>query len=62
MSNYDVKESFIYDINSELIVVYKTIQNNPKQLINLLNEIKDEFIPKERDERKRILFRYPKII
>ena len=24
MSNYDVKESFIYDINSELIVVYKT--------------------------------------
>ena len=52
MSNYDVKESFIYDINSELIVVYKTIQNNPKQLINLLNEIKDEFIPKEHDERK----------
>ena len=28
------------------------IQNNPKQLINLLNEIKDEFIPKEHDERK----------
>lgn len=54
MSNYDVKESFIFDINSELIVVYKTIQNNPKELISLLNEIKDDFIPKEHDERKEI--------
>ena len=52
MSNYDVNESFIYDINSELIVVYKTIQNNPKELIDLLSEIKEEFIPKEHDGRK----------
>ena len=54
MSNYDIKESFIFDINSELIVVYKTIQNNPKELINLLSEIKDDFIPKEHDDRKEI--------
>lgn len=52
MHNYDVKNSFINDINSELIVVYKTIQKNPKELIQLLYEIKEEFIPKNHDERK----------
>ncbi|WP_299524903.1 DNA adenine methylase [uncultured Methanobrevibacter sp.] len=52
MSNYDVSESYIYDINSELIVVYKTIQNNPHELIDLLSEIKERFIPKDHEDRK----------
>lgn len=53
-SNYTINESYIYDINPELIVVYKTIKNNPKDLINYLTELKKEFIPLSHEERKEI--------
>ena len=53
-SNYDIKESYIYDINPELIVVYKTIKNNPKELIDYLTEVKNDFIPLSYEERKRV--------
>lgn len=53
-SNYNIKKSYIYDINPELIVVYKTIKNNPKELINSLSELKDNFIPLSHEERKKI--------
>lgn len=43
MSYFDVKESYISDINSELILVYKTIQKDYKKLIEELFYIKDQF-------------------
>lgn len=52
MSNYDVKESYIFDINRELILTYKVIKNNPNDLISLLKKISNEFIPKSQSERK----------
>jgi len=53
-SNYNVKKSYIYDINPELIVVYKTIKNNPKELIESLTDLKKDFIPLVHEERKKI--------
>ena len=53
-SNYNVKKSYISDINPELIVVYKTIKNNPELLIKYLTDLKEEFIPLSHEERKKI--------
>lgn len=52
MSNYNVKKSYISDINDELILVYKTIQNDSKKLIDVLFNLKEEFLPLDHKERK----------
>ena len=51
-NNYKIKESYLYDINKELILTYNVIKNNPKELINQLLAINDIFLPKEQGERK----------
>ena len=54
MNNYEVKESYIYDINQELILTYKTIKNNPKELIKLLSDLQEHYVPQEQDDRKNM--------
>ncbi len=52
MSNYKIKESYLSDINPELILTYNVIKNDVYELINLLSNIREEFIPKDFDDRK----------
>jgi DNA adenine methylase len=52
MNNYEVKNSYLYDINPELILTYNVIKNNPKELIKLLSELQENYVPLEEDERK----------
>lgn len=52
MNNYEIKESYIYDINKELILAYNVIKNNPKELIEKLATLQEEYVPKEQDDRK----------
>ena len=54
--NYHVKQSFLFDINRELIVGYKVIKNDHKKLINKLSEIENLYLKKS--ERKRREFYY----
>ena len=51
MNNYDIKESFLYDINKELILTYKVIQKNPKNLIKLLSELEEKYVILEYEYR-----------
>ena len=53
MNNYEVKESYIYDINPELILTYKVIKNNPKELIDLLFNLQEDYRPLEPEKRKK---------
>lgn len=53
VSNYDIGQSFLYDINKELILVYNVIKKNPKELIDILLQIKEDFDPKDQDNRKK---------
>ena len=55
--NFDVKESFLFDINKELIVGYKSIKNNHKELIDELCLIEDSFLKKSEDERKEFYYK-----
>ncbi len=52
MNKYDVKESYLYDINQELILTYKVIKNNPKELIKLLSDLQTDYVPLEQEDRK----------
>ncbi len=49
---FDVKNSYLFDINKELITAYKTIQVNPKGLIDKLEEIEERHLQKSEDKRK----------
>jgi DNA adenine methylase len=49
---YDIKESFLFDINRELIIAYKVIQKDHKALIDRLSEIKHKHLQKSEEMRK----------
>jgi DNA adenine methylase len=56
-SNCEVKEAYLFDINVELIVGYKAIQNNVHDLIYELEKIQDEYIKLPETERKKYYYR-----
>lgn len=43
ISNYDIKKSYLYDINKELILTYNVIKNNPNELIEELNTLSETY-------------------
>lgn len=55
-ANYDIKESYIFDINKELIVGYKAIKNNPKKLIDALKEFQSQYFSLPNLERKNYFY------
>lgn len=52
MNNYEVTESYIYDINPELILTYNVIKKDPKDLIKLLSDLQENYVPLEQEDRK----------
>jgi DNA adenine methylase len=54
--NFNVKTSFLFDINPELIVGYKTIQNDSKELIEILCQMEKEYLKKSEDDRKEFYY------
>ncbi|HEC91739.1 MAG TPA: DNA adenine methylase [Candidatus Atribacteria bacterium] len=55
-SKYFIKRSFLFDINRELIISYKVIQNNPIKLINHLYKIENMYLKKSKEERKKFYY------
>ena len=51
-NNYKVKEAFLYDINKELIIGYKVIQKDVKELICRLKDIEREYLDLNKADRK----------
>lgn len=52
ISNYEINEAYLFDINRELILVYNVIKKNPEKLIFYLEELAGEFLPKSQEDRK----------
>jgi DNA adenine methylase len=55
-SNYDIKKSVLIDVNQELILGYKVIQNNYKELINKLHVLEDDYLSKSEVNRKEYYY------
>lgn len=53
---YDIKKSFLFDINPELTITYKVIQKDYKALLDKLSEIKHEHLQKSEDMRKEYYY------
>lgn len=56
LSKYDLKEVYISDINEELINTYYVIRDEVEKLIALLLKYQEEYIPLEKEERKKYYF------
>jgi len=54
--NFKVKESYLFDINKELIIGYNAIKNNHKELIDELCSIEDPFLEKSQEERNEFYY------
>lgn len=52
LSKYDLDEVYISDINAELINTYSTIRDDIDKLIDMLMVMQNEFVPKNKDDRK----------
>ncbi|MEQ8752314.1 MAG: DNA adenine methylase [Coleofasciculus sp. G1-WW12-02] len=51
-----VEEFFIWDINPELVLAYKTIQENVEDLIELLLKLQDKYLSFDVEERKQYFY------
>lgn len=56
-SKYDLKESFLFDKNKELIMAYEVIKTNHKQLTDELGKIEDVHLHKSENDRKENYYR-----
>lgn len=54
---YNFSESFISDINPELILVYKTIKNMPYQLIDALTNLQNIYISRDKSFRDDFFYK-----
>ena len=52
LGKYDLEEVYISDINAELINAYCIIRNNVADLIRMLSDMQDDFIPLDTEHRK----------
>lgn len=55
--NYKIKESFLFDINKELIIGYKVIQNNVDDLVFELNAIEEKYLKLREEQRKDLYYK-----
>ena len=55
-TNFEVKESFLFDINRELIIGFKAIKNNPEELIIKLKKLESKYLKKSEEEREKFYY------
>lgn len=53
MQHYPIKESFLFDVNEELILAYKTIQKSPTELIHKLQKMQDRYLALTATEQEK---------
>lgn len=53
LSRYDLEDVYISDVNKELINSYIVIRDNVDEIISILTTLKNEYIPKNNEDRKK---------
>lgn len=52
LSKYDLEEVYISDINAELINTYRIIRDDIDEIVSLLKNMQNEFVPMDTEHRK----------
>ena len=56
LQNFKVKSAYISDVNKDLILVYKVIQQKSDDLLDLLEKIKTDYLKLEENERSEMFY------
>lgn len=56
MNTYKPKNVVINDINADIISIYRCIKENYDEFIQRLNELEDQYIPLDKEDRKKLYF------
>lgn len=56
LSNYNIEQIYISDINKELINTYRVIKSDVYNLVNLLHTMEHKYLPLDSDERKAYFY------
>ena len=57
LTNYSLEDVFICDVNRELIITYITIRDEVDELVEILHDFEDEYLPADTNTRKTIYYR-----
>ncbi|HGE71021.1 TPA: Dam family site-specific DNA-(adenine-N6)-methyltransferase [Candidatus Poribacteria bacterium] len=55
-NKYEIKQTFLIDINKELILAYKTIKKNPLELIQKLKNLEESFFKLSNKAKKGLFY------
>ena len=56
INNYKINKSYLFDINKELILCYKVIQKNHKEIIIKLQRLEKNYLNKSKEEKEEIYY------
>ncbi|MEI6422592.1 MAG: Dam family site-specific DNA-(adenine-N6)-methyltransferase [Lentisphaerota bacterium] len=56
IQNYDVENSYLYDINEDLILAYQVVQRDPLKLISELEKYESSYLKLNRGERSTYFY------
>lgn len=56
IQKFDIEKAYLYDINSELILIYKVIQTDINEIIDFLSGYEKTFLPLEKKDRKEFYY------
>lgn len=56
VNKYTVNNAYLADINKELILTWRVIQNKPKKLISRLEKLSNSYLELSQDERKKFYY------
>lgn len=56
VSRYEIKYAYLADINKELFLTYEVVKDSHEELIEELQILSDDFLPKSLDERKEYYY------
>ncbi|GAA6622154.1 DNA adenine methylase [Scytonema sp. NUACC26] len=56
VQNYPIKEVFIFDVNIELVIAYRTIQHSVEKLIPIVLDIQNKYLSLDENERKTYFY------
>ncbi|AFZ46998.1 DNA adenine methylase [Cyanobacterium stanieri PCC 7202] len=56
VQNYNIRHSYLSDINPEIIIVYKTIQQSVDKLIEQLTELSEQYKSKNQEQQKEFFY------
>ncbi len=56
LSNYNIEEVLINDINKELINTYTQIKDNVNEILELLSSMQDHYLPLDTESRKKFYY------